>query len=196
LDTFKTIAKTATGAISEQRSKFIAYASPVATPEEAKVYVEAYRKQYYDARHVCWAYMLGCERNEFRVNDDGEPSSTAGKPILGVILSHELTNILIVVVRYFGGIKLGTSGLIAAYRAAAIAAINNAEIIEKTLEETLSIAFDYAVLNKIMRIVKEENLPITSRCIDTRCSLTLSVRKHDAEKLKTALMGIETLQLL
>jgi uncharacterized YigZ family protein len=176
---YKTIARQSEGRFTEQRSKFLSFAVPVQTPEDAKNTVAEYRKKYYDARHVCWAYMLGAERLLFRANDDGEPSSTAGKPILGVINSHELTDILIIVVRYFGGVKLGTSGLIVAYRAAAQDAIAKAEIIEKTEEEEISIRFSYANLNRIMKIVKEENLTVISQNFDNECEMIIRAPKSE-----------------
>jgi len=190
VDTYKTIAKISEGYITEQRSKFIAYAVPVCTPEEVKAHIDNYRNQYHDARHVCWAYMLGADRKNFRVNDDGEPSSTAGKPILGVINSNELTDILIVVIRYFGGVKLGTSGLITAYRAAAQDAVANAGIIEKTVDEEIMITFKYSFLNNVMRIVKEHNPVIISQNFDTDCQMTLRIRKSEAEKLKTKIISV------
>jgi uncharacterized YigZ family protein len=192
-DLYKTISGVAEGYYTEQRSKFISYALPVQTPEEVKEKVDAFRKQYYDARHVCWAYMLGAERIQFRVNDDGEPSSTAGKPILGLINSHELTDILIVVVRYFGGVKLGTGGLITAYRAAALEAIAHAEIIERTVDETISIVFEYPFLNSVMKIIKEENPQMISQKFDLDCEITLQIRKSEAKKLKDKLLKIESL---
>ena len=155
-DSYKTIKALSEGYYTEKRSRFISYAIPVRTVEEVKAQVEKYRKQYYDARHVCWAYMLGPEHTVFRANDDGEPSSTAGKPILGQIRSNELTDILVVVIRYFGGIELGTSGLIVAYRTAAAEAIAAAEVEERTVNEEVTVAFEYPYLNGIMRIVKEE----------------------------------------
>ena len=193
--TFKTIAGASEGYITEQRSKFISYALPVQTPEGVKEKIEVYRKQYYDARHVCWAYMLGAERLLFRVNDDGEPSSTAGKPILGVINSHGLTDVLIVVVRYFGGVKLGTSGLIAAYRAAAFDAIANAKIIEKTVDDILTIGFAYPFLNDVMKIVKEVNPQILAQTFDMDCEMTLQIRRSEMEKLKNRLLKVESLYL-
>ena len=195
VDTYKTIAKISEGYITEQRSKFIACAVPVHTPEEVKTQIDNYRNQYHDARHVCWAYILGADRKNFRVNDDGEPSSTAGKPILGVINSNGLTDILIVVIRYFGGIKLGTSGLIAAYRAAAQEAVSNAEIIEKTVDEEIRFTFEYPLLNSVMRIVKEDNPVIVSQNFDMDCQMTLRIRKSEAEKLKSRLQKVETLKL-
>ena len=186
-DVYKTIATASKGGITELRSKFISFAVPVKTPEEVKEKIDAFRKQYYDATHICWAYMLGAERLLFRANDDGEPSSTAGKPILGVINSHGLTNILIVVVRYFGGVKLGTSGLIAAYRAAALDAISNAKIIEKTEDEIFTINFTYTSLNDVMKIVKEFNPQILFQKIDMNCEITLQIRKSESESLKNRL---------
>jgi uncharacterized YigZ family protein len=195
-DLYKTIADATEGYFTEQRSKFISYAFPVQTPEEAKEKTDALRKQYYDARHVCWAYMLGADRTQFRVNDDGEPSSTAGKPILGVINSNELTNVLIAVVRYFGGIKLGTSGLIVAYRAAAQEAINNARIVEKTVNEPVSILFEYPFLNAVMKIVKDDNVAIVSQKFDLDCEMTLQIRKSEVENLRTKLLKIESMRLI
>ena len=196
MDSYKTISNPAEGYITEQRSKFISYAIPVRTPEEVKEQVDALRKQYYDARHVCWAYMLGNERITFRANDDGEPSSTAGKPILGVINSNELTDILLVVIRYFGGVKLGTSGLIVAYRAAAQDAVDNAEIIEKTVDEDITIVFEYPFLNGIMKIIKEDNPQIISQEFEMDCEMTLRIRQGDAEKLKARLLKVESTRII
>jgi uncharacterized YigZ family protein len=196
MDIYKTIADIAEGYITEQRSKFISCAVPVRTPEEVKEKVDAFRKQYYDARHVCWAYMLGAERTQFRVSDDGEPSSTAGKPILGVINSNELTDILIIVVRYFGGVKLGTGGLIVAYRAAAQDAVAHAEIIEKTVDEDIPIIFKYPFLNGVMKIIKEDNPQVIAQKFDMDCEMTLRIRKSEAGKLKERLLKIESLRLL
>jgi uncharacterized YigZ family protein len=194
-DTYKTVSGISEGYIAEQRSKFISYALPVRTPEEVKEKVDAFRKQHYSARHVCWAYMLGAERAQFRINDDGEPSSTAGKPILGVINSNELTDILIIVVRYFGGVKLGTSGLIIAYRTAAQDAVAHAEIIEKTVDEEITIAFEYPFLNGVMKIVKEDNPQIISQQFDMDCAMTLRIRKCEAGKLREKLLKIESLRI-
>jgi uncharacterized YigZ family protein len=187
VDFYKTIAALSEGYVSEQRSKFLSFAVPVQTPEEVKEIVAGYRKHYYDARHVCWAYRLGADHSLFRVNDDGEPSSTAGKPILGVIRSHELTDILVIVVRYFGGVKLGTSGLIRAYRAAAQAAIQNAVFIEKIASQALTFTFEYTSLNGIMRIIKEENLRIISRKMEGEGEMTLYIRASEVEKIKSRL---------
>ena len=196
LDVYKTISEVSTGVITEQRSKFIAYAVPISASEEVKSIIENYRKQYYDARHVCWAYMLGADRLTFRANDDGEPSSTAGKPILGAINSNGLTDILVVVIRYFGGIKLGTSGLIVAYKAAAQEAIALAGIIEKTVDEDIEVIFEYPFLNGIMRIVKEEKPIILSQEFDMDCRMKLRIRQSEAEKLRSLLLKVETARLL
>ena len=194
-DTYRTISGISEGYFTEQRSKFISYALPVKTPEEVKEKVDAFRKQHYSARHVCWAYVLGAERAQFRMNDDGEPSSTAGKPILGVINSNELTDILIVVVRYFGGVKLGTSGLIAAYRAAAQDAITHADIIEKTVDEEITITFEYPFLNGVMKIVKEDSPQIVFQQFNMDCVMTLRIRKSEVGKLKEKLLKIESVKI-
>ena len=195
MDSYKTIKSLAEGTYSEKRSKFLAFAIPVSSLDEVKQYVAEYQKKYYDARHCCYAYMLGHERLEFRANDNGEPSGTAGKPILGQINSNELTNILIIVVRYFGGIKLGTSGLIVAYKAAAAEAIAAAEIIEKTVDEDVVFSFEYPFMNDVMRIVKEENPEIVSQGYDTDCVMTLRIRKDSMPKLKARLEKVETLRI-
>ena len=176
-DTYKTIARTSEGLYKEKMSKFISFAVPVSTLDEVKENLEIYQKKYYDARHICWAYMLGHQRVDFRSNDNGEPSGTAGKPILGQINSFGLTNILIVVIRYFGGIKLGTSGLIVAYREAAAEAIRANEIIECLVEDDIRVAFEYPFLNDVMRIVKEDNVTIISQYFNLDCDMTLRVRR-------------------
>lgn len=193
-DTFRTIKNISKSIYTEKRSKFLAFAIPVKSVEEVKEIVSEYQKEYYDARHVCYAYMLGAERLDFRANDNGEPSGTAGKPILGQINSNELTNILVVVVRYFGGIKLGTSGLIVAYRQAAADAIAEAEVIEKTVDEDISFIFEYPFLNDVMRIVKEESPQIISQGYDSDCTMTLRIRKGMIPKLKSRLEKVETLR--
>ena len=186
-DEFKTIATTSEGFYSEKRSKFLAFAHHVETVEEVKEIIAQYRKKYYDARHVCYAYMLGPEREEFRTNDDGEPSSTAGKPILGQINSNELTDILVVVVRYYGGVNLGTSGLIIAYREATADAIAHAEVVTRQVEELVTYSFAYPLMNDVMRIVKDMNPRIVSQTYDNTCQICLSIRKSEAEQLKSRL---------
>lgn len=194
-DSYKTIKALSEGYYTEKRSRFISYAIPVRTVEEVKEQVAAYRKQYYDARHVCWAYMLGADRQTFRANDDSEPSSTAGKPILGQINSNELTDILIVVIRYFGGIELGTSGLIVAYRTAAAEAIAAAEVEERTVDEDITVSFEYPYLNSIMRIVKEDGPQIIKQSFEMDCEMTLRIRKGEAERLRNRLLKVETAYL-
>ena len=194
MDTYKTIAKQAEGTYTEKRSKFLAFAIPVRSLDAIKEHLKTYEKKYYDARHVCYAYMLGAERTDFRANDNGEPSGTAGRPILGQINSFGLTDILIIVVRYFGGIKLGTSGLIVAYKAAAQEALNAAEIIEKTVDADITFLFEYPFMNDVMRIVKEESPEIISQDFDTDCRMTLRIRKSQFERLKERLRKVETLR--
>jgi len=192
---YKTINGIAEGQYSEKRSRFLSFAIPVLTVEEVKTYVKDYRKKFYDANHVCWAYVLGADRNTFRSSDDGEPSSTAGKPILGQINSYGLTNLLIIVVRYFGGIELGTSGLIVAYRAAAKSAIDAAEIEERTVNVEITVVFEYPYLNSIMRIVKDEQLEIVSSTCDTLCEMTLRIPKNRLEHLTNKLLTIKSAAL-
>lgn len=195
-DTYKTIIGVAEGIYTEKRSKFIAIAIPVHTVEEIKQHLDIYQKKYYDARHVCYAYMLGHERKDFRANDNGEPSGTAGKPILGQINSNGLTDILIVVVRYFGGIKLGTSGLIVAYKAAAAEAIANATIIEKTVDDEIAVAFEYPFMNDVMRIVKEEEPEILEQSYDMDCLMKLRIRRSMMGKLRARLKKVETARII
>lgn len=192
-DIYYTISATSEAIYTEKRSKFIAIALPVRTLEEIKNHIDSFQKRYYDARHVCYAYMLGAERKDFRANDNGEPSGTAGKPILGQINSSMLTDVLIVVVRYFGGIKLGTSGLISAYKAAAAAAIADANIIEKTVDEEVSFIFEYPFMNDVMRIVKEEEPVILEQSYDMDCVMTLRIRKSAMPKLRSRLEKVETI---
>ena len=189
-DEYKTIASTSEGYYTEKRSKFLAFAHHVQTVDEVKELLAGYRKKYYDARHVCYAYMLGAERTEFRANDDGEPSSTAGKPILGQINSNELTDILIVVVRYYGGVNLGTSGLIVAYREAAADTISHATIETRQVEEIVKYSFAYPQMNDVMRIVKDMNPHIISQTYDNTCEIVLSIRKSEAEQLRNRLKSL------
>ena len=196
MDCYKTVRSLSEGSYTEKRSRFLSFCMPVKTAEEVKAYVDTYRKKYYDARHVCWAYMLGADRSVFRANDDGEPSSTAGKPILGQINSNELTDILIIVVRYFGGIELGTSGLIVAYRTAAAEAIATANIVEQTVDETFTITFEYPYLNSIMRIIKEDKPTVVSQSFEMTCEMTLRIRQSQSETLKARLQKVETIEFL
>jgi uncharacterized YigZ family protein len=186
-DEYKTISGISEGFYSEKRSKFLAFAHHVDTLDEVKDLLAQYRKKYYDARHVCYAYMLGAAREDFRANDDGEPSSTAGKPILGQINSNELTNILIVVVRYYGGVNLGTSGLIVAYREAASDAIAHANVETRQVEEIVKYSFAYPQMNDVMRIVKDMNPRIISQTFENTCEIVLSIRQSEAEQLRSRL---------
>lgn len=186
-DEFKTISSIGEGFYSEKRSKFLAFAHHVESVDEVKELLARYRKNYYDARHVCYAYMLGADRTEFRANDDGEPSSTAGKPILGQINSNELTDIIIVVVRYYGGVNLGTSGLIVAYREAAADAIAHAEIVTRQVEEVVCFDFPYVMMNDVMRVVKDMQPRIVSQTYDNTCQIRLAIRQSEAQQLREKL---------
>lgn len=195
-DTYRTIRDLSEGYYTEKRSRFLSFALPVRTPDEVKAQLDIYRKKYYDARHVCWAYMLGPDRTTFRANDDGEPSSTAGKPILGQINSNSLTDILIIVVRYFGGIELGTSGLIVAYRTAAAEAIAAARIEERTVDETITITFEYPHLNSVMRIVKEDKPDVLAQSFELTCEMTLRIRQSCMDALKSRLLKVDCLRIV
>lgn len=188
-DKYKTIKEKAIGEgyYSEKRSKFLAFAHHVDSVDEALELVKEYRKKYYDARHCCYAYRVGFDGTEFRANDDGEPSSTAGKPILGQIDSNGLTNTFICVIRYYGGINLGTGGLIVAYREAAADALANSEIEEKFIEEEVTYRFSYPMMNAVMRIIKDMNPRIINQAFDNTCEVTLSIRKGKADELRTRL---------
>lgn len=189
-DEYKTIVATSEGYYTEKRSKFLAFAHHVETHDEVKDIIAGYRKKYYDARHVCYAYMLGPQRTDFRANDDGEPSSTAGKPILGQINSSELTDVLIVVVRYYGGVNLGTSGLIVAYREAAADAIGHATVETRQVEEEIAYTFAYPQMNDVMRIVKEMQPRIVSQTFDNTCEIRLRIRQSEAEMLRSKLQKL------
>ena len=195
-DTYRTISDLSEGYYTEKRSRFLSFALPVRTPDEVKTQLDIYRKKYYDARHVCWAYRLGPDRTTFRANDDGEPSSTAGKPILGQINSNNLTDILIIVVRYFGGIELGTSGLIVAYRTAAAEAIAAAHIEERTVDETITITFEYPHLNSVMRIVKEDKPDVLAQSFELTCEMTLRIRKSRMAALRSRLLKVDILRIV
>ena len=186
-DEYKTITAASEGFYSEKRSKFLAFAHHVETVDEVKNLLAQYRKKYYDARHVCYAYMLGAGRADFRANDDGEPSSTAGKPILGQINSNELTDVLIVVVRYYGGVNLGTSGLIVAYREAAADALAHATMETRKVEEVVAYDFPYVMMNDVMRIVKELQPRILSQTYDNTCQIRLAIRQSEAPLLRQRL---------
>lgn len=192
MDSYKTIDETIIGEgyYTEKRSKFLAYAHHVETVDQAKSIIAGYRKKYYNARHCCFAYVLGPNGEEFRANDDGEPSSTAGKPIMGQITSHELTNILICVIRYYGGVNLGTGGLIVAYRTAASDAIDHSKIVTRLVEEQVVFRFTYPMMNGVMGIVKDMQPKIISQTFDNDCEIVLSIRKSQAEELRNRLNGL------
>ena len=187
IDEFKTITNVGEGTYSEKRSKFLAFSHHVESEDDIRELLAFYRKKYFDARHVCYAYMLGAERKIFRANDDGEPSSTAGKPILGQINSSGLTDILIVVVRYYGGVNLGTGGLIVAYKTAAAAAIENSVVETRQVEEIITYNFPYVMMNNVVRVVKDMKPRILSQTYDTTCEIKLSIRLSEAEILKARL---------
>ena len=195
VDEYLTINKPSEGLFKDRGSKFLAFAYPVSNEEEIKEVQEKLRSNYHDARHHCYAYMLGKDKNIFRANDDGEPSSTAGKPILGQIKSFDLTNILIVVIRYFGGTKLGVSGLINAYKTAAEEALKNAKIIKKTLHDIYELKFEYPVMNDVMRIMKEEKIEHIDQNFELSCSITLSLRKADIDKVLSKFDRIKDLKI-
>lgn len=193
-DTYKTISVTSEGLFKEKGSKFLAFAHPVETLEAVKELLEGYRKTYYDARHVCYAYSLGAESPETRANDDGEPSGTAGRPILGQIQSAGLTNVLVVVVRYFGGILLGTGGLVQAYKAAAANALSQASMLERTIDVTISFHFEYPFLDAVLRVIRQLEGRVLSQSWESDCLMTISVRKGSLEALHAALEKVETLR--
>lgn len=190
-DTYKTITAPGEAVFKEKMSKFLAFAHPVTTAAEAKAVVAVYQKKYFDARHVCWAYMVGAERTDFLSSDNGEPSGTAGKPILGQINSFGITDTVIVVVRYFGGIKLGTSGLIAAYREAARMALNEATIEERHVMKTISFSFPYLAMNDVMKLTKMPGIKIVSQEFDNTCRMSVAIRLDDSDLLIAKLGDID-----
>ena len=190
-DTYRTIASPSEAIFKEKMSQFLAFAHPVTNAAEAKSVVASYQKKYFDARHVCWAYMVGAARTEFQSNDNGEPSGTAGKPILGQINSFELTDVVIVVVRYFGGIKLGTSGLIAAYREAARLALGDATIEERHVMSEIKFTFPYLAMNDVMKLTKIPGIKIVGQEFDNTCTMTVAIRLDDAATLKEKLSDID-----
>lgn len=186
MDTYKTIASSVQEVIfKEKSSKFLGYAFPVTSEEEIKTHLEEVKKAHFSARHWCYAWQLGYGTNQrYRANDDGEPNNTAGIPIYGQIQSFELTNILVIVVRYFGGIKLGVGGLVQAYKTTAQLTLQEAEIEEKLITEELRIRFEYPLMNKVMRVVKEQNLNITQQLLTENCELHLAIRQSDYQRMQ------------
>lgn len=189
-DTYKTIAKPAEGSYSEKRSKFLAYAFPVQNEQEVKQRLAEIQKKHWDARHHCYAYILGPHKDAYRLNDNGEPSGTAGRPIYGQLLSKDLTNTLVIVVRYFGGIKLGVSGLQNAYKVAAKEALDAAVIEERTIQEQYRVVFEYVKMNDVMQILKDPEIQVLDRQSDLRCTYTISVRQRDADRVSNALRKV------
>ena len=183
-DTYKTLSKPSDEILfKEKNSKFFGYAFPISTEEEVKEIIETLKKQHHSARHWCYAYQLGTESITYRANDDGEPNNSAGMPIYGQIQSFELTNVLVVVVRYFGGVKLGVGGLISAYKTTAQMTLEASEIIEKTINIYFTIAFDYKNMNKVMRIIKEKNLEIIAQKMEMSCEIEIATRKKNAKNI-------------
>lgn len=195
-DKYKTIEHESEGFYKEKGSKFFAFAYPVTTEDEIKEIQKKLRKKYYDARHHVYAFRLGADMKIYRASDDGEPSNSSGPPILGQIQSNELTNILIVVIRYFGGTKLGISGLINAYRTAAADAIANNNIVEKFEEDQFTIQFGYTVMNDVMKIIKDENPTQSNQIFDNTCQITLAIRKTAGETLRKKFLKVDGLQIL
>lgn len=189
-DSYKTIAKPSEGSYSEKRSKFLAYAFPVQNEQEVKQRLAEIQKKHWDARHHCYAYTLGPHKDAYRLNDNGEPSGTAGRPIYGQLLSKDLTNTLVIVVRYFGGIKLGVSGLQNAYKVAAKEALDAAVIEERTIQEQYRVVFEYVKMNDIMQILKDPEIQVLDRQSDMRCTYTISVRQRDADRITEALRKV------
>lgn len=190
-DSYLTIERPGEGIFKDKGSKFLAFAYPVKTEDEIKEYIQALKKEHFSARHHCYAWRLGAAKTNFRAVDDGEPSSTAGKPILGQIQRFELTNVLIVVVRYFGGTLLGVSGLINAYREAAIAALENTSIVEKLVEVGFWVEFDYLMMNSVMKVFKDENLPQEKTDFNLRCKIRSSIRQGESERIFSLLSKLE-----
>ena len=194
-DSYLTLAESAEALYKEKGSKFLAYAYPVSSEEQIRECLDALRKRYYDATHHCYAWRLGADGQNYRVNDDGEPSSTAGRPILGQLLSYGVTDVLVVVVRYFGGTKLGVSGLIAAYKESAAAVLSAAQIVERTVDVRFEVEFGYLVMNDVMRVVKEMRPEVLEQRFDNLCTMRLSVRGGRADALRERLQKIEGIQI-
>ncbi len=190
-DSYKTIARAAETTYRQLSSKFLVYAYPVETEAEIKEHLDALRKRWFDATHHCYAWRLGAKGEHFRANDDGEPSSTAGKPILGQLLSQEITNCLVVVVRYFGGTKLGVPGLIAAYKESTALVLSECEIVERTVDVVIDVSFSYIAMNDVMRIVKDMQPKVEDQVFDNLCTMTLSIREGDSEQLIGRLEKVE-----
>ena len=182
-DTYNTLEKAVENILlKEKNSKFIGYAYPITSENEVKTHIENLKKEHFSARHWCYAYQIGTETFKFRANDDGEPSNSAGMPIYGQIQSFEITNVLIIVVRYFGGVKLGVGGLISAYKTTAQLTLEEADIVEKTIDKHFKITFDYKNMNKVMRIIKEKNIDIVHQKMELNCEIEIATRKKNAQQ--------------
>ena len=190
-DEYRTVAQEATGIYKEKGSRFLAFAYNVTTADEAKAIIRDKQKEFHDARHHCYAWRLGSGEGETKVGDDGEPSGTAGRPILGQILSAELTNVVVVVVRYFGGIKLGTGGLIVAYKAATADCLQNAKIVTRTFDAALAISFPYLAMNGVMKTLKDSSAKIISQIFDTDCEIDITIRMAERDSLIAKLADVE-----
>lgn len=195
IDTYKTLSVKSDGLYKDKGSKFISFAYPIESAEDIKKILLNLRKEYYDARHICYAYVLGFDKQNYRAVDDGEPSSTAGKPILGQINSHELTNVAIFVVRYFGGTKLGVPGLINAYKKAALDAINNSVVVDKTVDVYFKIDFDYLKMNDVMKLIKEHNLVMKNQDFNNLCSISLIIRKSKYILVKSKIENLGEIEI-
>lgn len=195
-DTYRTIKSTAEGLYKEKGSRFVSIAIPIADQKEIKPIIDSIKKEHHEARHHCYAYMIGHERNIWRINGDGEPSGTAGRPILGQINSTGLTNIIIIVSRYFGGTLLGVSGLINAYRSAAASAIANGEVVERTVQDYFEIKFPYSSMNDVMKILKEENIGQSDQSFDLECRILINFRVSDQERVLSRLSRIDGLKFI
>lgn len=195
LDTYQTIEAASEGLFKDKGSKFITYAYPIQNEEEVKPIISKLKKEHHSARHHCYAWRLGSQGKNYRANDDGEPSGTAGRPILGQLQSHNLTNILVVVVRYFGGTLLGVSGLINAYRKGTIDALDNAQIVEKIVMDHLEVNYDYLAMNAIMHLIKEEQLEQLKTTFDLRCQIIIAVRQRDTNRILEKLHKIEGIEI-
>lgn len=183
-DTYFTITEPSTEVLfKEKNSKFFGYAFPITSEEEVKIHIESLKKQHFSARHWCYAYQMGTDKIQYRANDDGEPNNSAGMPIYGQIQSYNITNVLVVVVRYFGGVKLGVGGLITAYKTTAQMALEESEIIEKTIDTHFSVQFDYKNMNKVMRVIKEKNIMIISQKMEEDCQIEIATRKKNAKNI-------------
>ncbi len=190
-DQYKTIEAPASAKFTEKMSRFLSFIHPVNNAEQARALVKEYTAKYHDSRHVCWAYMLGPERKEWQLTDNGEPSGTAGRPILGQINSATLTDVIIIVVRYFGGIKLGTPGLIAAYKEAARLAIENASVVERFDMATVTVTFPYEAMNSVMKLAKQPGIKITSQEFDNMCRMSMEIRKDHSPALLQRLNDLD-----